>query len=242
VSVGLIGFGRLGALLVRYFGKDVPMKVYDVRALDKQIRALGAEPASLTEAAAQDIVIVCVPIGEFESLIRKIKGKVQKDALIMDVCSVKEHPVRVMKKLLPKGVQILATHPNFGPDSAALTLEGRKVAVCKVRVTAERYRKVKDLLESKGLQIVEMTPKEHDRQMASSLVLTHFIGRGLIDYGAKSTDVDTEGYRRLLRILQTVQNDSWQLFKDMNRYNAFAAPMRKRFLKSMRAMDAKVTR
>ena len=58
--------------------------------------------------------------------------------------------------------------------------------------------------------------------------------------GARSTKVDTEGYKRLMRILQTVQNDTWQLFKDMNRYNAFAPAMRRRHLSSMRAIDAKV--
>jgi prephenate dehydrogenase len=87
-----------------------------------------------------------------------------------------------------------------------------------------------------------MTPRDHDRRMASSLVLTHFIGRSLIAYGAKPTGVDTEGYKRLLRILETVGNDSWQLFKDMNRYNAFAAPMRRRLLAAMRSTDARAQR
>jgi prephenate dehydrogenase len=76
--------------------------------------------------------------------------------------------------------------------------------------------------------------------MASSLVLTHFIGRGLIASGAKTTGVDTEGYKRLLRILETVQNDSWQLFADMNRFNAFAAPMRRRFLAALKKTDRRV--
>jgi prephenate dehydrogenase len=92
------------------------------------------------------------------------------------------------------------------------------------------------------LDVVEMTPREHDRRMASSLVLTHFIGRSLVAYGAKTTGVDTEGYKRLLRILETVQNDSWQLFEDMNRFNSFAAPMRRRFLAAMRETDRRVRR
>ena len=88
--------------------------------------------------------------------------------------------------------------------------------------------------------VVELTPREHDRRMASSLILTHFVGRGLIAYGAKTTGVDTEGYKRLLRILETVQNDSWQLFEDMNRFNEFAAPMRRRFLKALKETDRRV--
>ena len=59
-------------------------------------------------------------------------------------------------------------------------------------------------------------------------------------YGAKTTGVDTEGYKRLLRILETVQNDSWELFVDMNRFNRHAAPMRRRLLASLTAVDRRV--
>lgn len=204
------------------------------------MRRLGATTASLKEVCGQDVIIPCVPIADFEPLIRRIRGLLKPDALIIDVCSVKEHPVRVMRALLPKTVGILATHPNFGPDSAAESLAGRQVAVCKVRIAPARYARVKTALEMKGLKLVEMTPREHDRRMASSLVLTHFIGRGLIASGAKPTGIDTEGYKRLLRILQTVQNDSWGLFADMNAYNAFAPAMRKRFLAALAAVDRKV--
>lgn len=242
MSVGLIGFGRLGALLTRYFAPGRGFKVYDRRPLARRIRAAGAAPATLAEVCAQDVVVVAVPMAEFEGAVRRIRGLLKPGALVVDVCSVKEHPVRVMKRLLPRSVDILATHPNFGPDSAAESLKGHKLIYSRVRVSAQRWRKVRKVLESKGLVLVEMSPAEHDRRMASSLVLTHFIGRALIGYGAEPTGVDTEGYKRLLRILQTVQNDSWQLFADMNRLNAYAAPMRRRFLKSLAVVDKKVKR
>lgn len=241
MSIGLIGFGRLGRLLVRHFARDAAIFVYDVAPRPREVRALGAVPATLEEACRQDIVIPCVPIAAFEALIKRIRGLLRPDALLIDVCSVKEHPVRVMKRLLPRSVQILATHPNFGPDSAALSLRGQKLVVCRVRISPDRYRQVRRLFERKGLDLVEMTPAAHDRKAAASLVLTHFIGRALIGFGAAPTGIDTEGYKRLLRILQTVQNDSWQLFKDMNRFNAYAGAMRRRLLKTMRAIDKKVS-
>ncbi|MBI5202710.1 MAG: prephenate dehydrogenase/arogenate dehydrogenase family protein [Elusimicrobia bacterium] len=242
MNVGVVGFGRLGRLLVRYFAHDVRMFVYDRRPDPRRVRALGATPVSLKEAARQDLVLVCVPMVDFEAAIKRLAPYVRRDAIVVDTCSVKEHPVRVMKRWLPRSVEILATHPNFGPDSAAESLEGHKLVASRVRVSRDRWREIRGLLEDKGLVIVEMTPKEHDRRMAESLVLTHFVGRALIRYGAETTGVDTEGYKRLLRILQTVQNDSWQLFADMNRFNAYAAPMRRRFLAAMHSVDRKVRR
>jgi prephenate dehydrogenase len=237
VTAGLIGFGRIGRLLVRHFSRDAKIFVSDVKLDARKVRALGAVPATLAEACAQDVVVICVPIAAFEGLTRRIKGLLRPDALVVDVCSVKEHPVRAMKRHLPKSVSLLATHPNFGPDSAADSLKGRKIVLCRVRMKNADYLRAKRALERKGLEVVELTPREHDRRMASSLVLTHFIGRSLIAYDAKPTGVDTEGYKRLLRILETVQNDSWELFKDMNRFNAFAAPMRRRFSAALRETD-----
>ncbi len=241
MSIGIIGFGRLGRLLTRYFARDADIYIYDVKPRPNEVRRLGATPATLRKACQQEIVIPCVPIATFEAVIKKISGLLRSDALVIDVCSVKEHPVRTMKKWLPPTVSILATHPNFGPDSAAESLRGQRVIICKVRIPSARYHKIKSLFKRKGLEVVEMSPAEHDRKAASSLVLTHFIGRALIATGSKTTGMDTEGYKRLLRILQTVQNDSWQLFEDMNRYNAYAAPMRRRLLKAMLGIDARLS-
>ena len=120
------------------------------------------------------------------------------------------------------------------------SLAGRKLVVWPVRLPRPLYRKVKAALAKKGLDVVELSPREHDRRMASSLVLTHFVGRALVEYGARPTGVDTEGYKRLLRILETVQNDSWQLFKDMNRFNAYAGPMRRRLLKAFKTVEGRL--
>lgn len=240
MKVGLVGFGRIGRLLTRYFAKDADISVYDTRLDARAVRALGARPATLAEACASDAVVLCVPMAAFEGVVRRIRGLVRPGVVVADVCSLKEHPVRVMKRLLPRGVHILATHPNFGPDSAADSLKGRKLVVWPVRMPRASYAAAKRAFARKGLDVVELSPREHDRRMASSLVLTHFIGRGLVAYGAKPTGVDTEGYKRLLRILETVQNDSWQLFKDMNRYNAYAAPMRRRLLRSLKSVEGRL--
>jgi prephenate dehydrogenase len=52
--------------------------------------------------------------------------------------------------------------------------------------------------------------------------LTHFIGRSLSEFGAVPLGIDTEGYKRLLHVLEVVENDTWQLFVDMHHYNPHA--------------------
>jgi len=85
--------------------------------------------------------------------------------------------------------------------------------------------------------IIESTPEDHDRQIAVSLALTHFIGRSLSSFGADDLLIDTEGYKRLLHILEVVENDTWQLFEDMHRFNPFAAGTRRDFMQAMQVIE-----
>ena len=142
-----------------------------------------------------------------------------------------------MKKILPETVNILATHPMFGPDSAEKTLAGQKIVLCKIRIEDEKYTKTIGYLKKKELIVIEATPEKHDEEIAKTLLLTHFIGHGLINFGAKDLEIDTEGYKRLMKILDTVQNDTTQLFHDMNKYNKFSKKIRHEFIQSLNKID-----
>lgn len=239
MEIGIIGFGRFGKLAAKYLSEDFKVYAFNRSNKSEEIKRCNAIPASLEEVCKKDILIPCVPISEFENALKKIKNLL-RGSLIVDVCSVKEHPVKLMLGILPKNAQILATHPMFGPDSAAASLKNRKIVLCKVRVNNELYKKIKSYLKKKGLVVVETTPKQHDEEIAKSLLLTHFIGRALIDFGAKEMEIDTEGYKRLMSILATVKNDSYQLFEDMNKHNKYSKKVREKFIRSLNSVNGRL--
>jgi prephenate dehydrogenase len=173
-----------------------------------------------------------------QTTLKQIAALVKTDAIIVDVCSVKVYPVEWMKERLPESVQILATHPMFGPDSAAISLAGHKMVVCPVRIRQQRYNEIKQWLQKKHLTIIETTPADHDQKIAVSLALTHFIGRSLAQFGALPMNIDTEGYKRLLHILDVTNNDTMQLFEDMHNYNPYARDKRDMFMRAMETMNA----
>jgi len=240
MNIGIIGFGRFGKLLVKYLSKDNKVYVSSRKNNDGEIKKLNGIPASLEEVCKKDIVIPSVPISKFEEILKKIKNLLMHDSLVVDVCSVKEYPVKVMKQVLPNNVQILATHPMFGPDSATTALKGRKIVLCKVRIDKKLYNTIKKSLRRRGLIVLETSPAKHDREIAKSLLLTHMIGRSLIDFGANNLEIDSEGYKRLIRILETVRNDSEQLFKDMNNYNKYSKKVRDDFIKSLNKINLRL--
>jgi len=239
--IGLIGYGRFGRLTVKHLSPDYKVVVH-TRNPDKDadIFAAGGRLVSLQEACAQEIVILCVPISAMQNTLAQIAPLLAPNTLVADVCSVKEYPSQWMQQMLPETVDILATHPMFGPDSAAKSLQNHKIVLCPVRIDPSRFHRIRAWLERKGLLVIEATPAEHDRKIAVSLSLTHFIGRSLAEFGATPLDIDTEGYKRLLHILGVVNNDTWQLFEDMHRYNPYAREKRQRFMEALATIDARL--
>ena len=239
-TIGIVGFGRFGRLMAHYLAADFTVRAHDPSVAPEDIRSVGAEPATLEEAAAAEVVALAVPISALGEVLARVAPHLRPGCLLLDVCSVKELPVEWMRKAIPGSVDLLGTHPMFGPDSAADSLSGRKIVLCPVRIPPARLAQVAGYLASKGLQVIETSAGDHDRQIAVSLALTHFIGRALAGMGAKPQDIDTEGYRRLLRILEVVENDTWQLFEDMNRFNSHAGKTRQAFLEALETIERKL--
>lgn len=237
--IGLIGYGRFGRLTVKNLAPEFEVLVH-TRDRDKSadIAQAGGRLVSLEEACTRKLIVLCVPISAMQATLKKIAPLLIPDAIVVDVCSVKVYPTQWMRQLLPPSVDILATHPMFGPDSAAKSVAGYKIVLCPERIQRPRYLKIKHWLEKKGVITIETTPAEHDRKIAVSLALTHFIGRSLAEFGATPLDIDTEGYKRLLHILGVVNNDTWQLFEDMHHFNPFAREKRQAFLQAMAKIDA----
>lgn len=238
--IGIIGFGRFGELAARYLARDMRVVVFDRGGKAARIEAVGAQPADLETTCGQEMVLLCVPISHMQTQLKTIAPLLKTGTVVIDVCSVKVNPVKWMTDLLPPGVEILPTHPMFGPDSAAETLAGAKIVLCRDRINPEMYDKAAGWLRAQDLVVIETTPEEHDRQIAVTLALTHFLGRSLSAFGAEKLPIDTEGYKRLMHILEVVENDTWQLFQDMHRYNPFAGEERGRFMDAMEQINERL--
>jgi prephenate dehydrogenase len=238
--IGIIGFGRFGELAARYLAEDFEVFVFNRSNKSAGIKKSGSRNASLRTVCRQKIVILCVPISALKQVLVEIGPLLKKDSVVVDVCSVKVYPAQWMKTALPETVSILATHPIFGPDSATDSLKNHKIFLSPIRIRKKQYQKIKTYLASKELILIESTPDDHDEQIAVSLALTHYIGRTLSEFGAAPLDIDSEGYKRLLHILEVVEHDTWQLFYDMHRYNPYAKEKRTAFMLAMQKINVQI--
>lgn len=118
-----------------------------------------------------NLVILAVPIEATPQTISEIAPHLQEGSLLLDVTSVKEEPAKLMYEHAPAGVEVLPTHPMFGPR--VRSLDGQ-VIVLTPKNYGQWYQKVVDFLETEQARVLVTTPEEHDRMMSIVQGLTHF--------------------------------------------------------------------
>lgn len=224
-TLGIIGYGRFGAVLYRMLKSYFTIVVHDTSK--KQVK--GVTYVSLPEVCQSDVVVFAVPISKLEAVVKKAKKHLSKQQTVMDVSSVKVHPKNIFSThLKDSGVYQLLTHPMFGPDSTKDGFKGLPVMIHGLFAPRNVVHYWKALFKKIGLEVAEMTPEEHDKEAAFSQGVTHFMGRVLDDMNLKPTSIDTKGFKVLMETVEQTCNDTWELFKDLQHYNPYTKKMRKK--------------
>jgi len=228
-SVGLFGFGAFGRLIGAHLSPYVPFHVFDPaapaieRTLDERIAG-----ADIATVAACEIVILAVPVGEMAQAIRAIRPHLRPGAVVLDVGSVKLMPTRVMQAELPDHVEIIGTHPLFGPQSARHGIKGLKIALCPIR-GGSIHRIAAFLRRALGLRVLITTAEAHDREAALAQELTHLIAKVLLQMEPLPTRLTTVSFDLLVQAMEMVRHDPPSVFLAIERDNPHAAPVRERF-------------
>jgi len=167
--VGIIGgTGKMGSWLAALFksqgleviccGKSTPLKPRDI-------------------AGMSDVVVLSVPIRETTDLIDQVGPLIPKEALFMDLTSIKAEAMAGM--LRQSRSEVVGLHPLFGPRAPG-ERTGLKVAVCRGR-GKDGLNWIISVLEAAGLKPLLVDPLVHDHLMGIIQGVQHFamIGLGL---------------------------------------------------------------
>lgn len=236
MEIGVIGFGNFGKLMAKHLKTKAEVFVSNTSNKEKEAKELGVNFVSIKEAASKEIVILSMPMENLEEVLIAIKDNLQKDALVLDVCSLKMFSCELMEKILPKNVEIIGTHPLFGPQSTQNSIEGMKIVLIPVRTS--RLEKVKSFCESLGLKVFITTSEEHDKQMALSQALTHFIGQAMKNAGIKRVELSTKTFDKLIEVAEIIGNDTPALFNNIQTMNLFAKDAREKFLLELNKINS----
>jgi prephenate dehydrogenase len=178
MKVAVIGAGKMGV----WFAKFFESKGYDVILADRKKAKLEAQKDLLVDLTTSfeeavkdaDQINLCVSINAMEEVAKAISPAIHEGQVVMDICSIKETPVKTMHQYL-KGATILVTHPVFGPGSNGVKHKAYVLTPTntKEQEFAEQYKK---WLEQEEAHVFIMSPQKHDELMSVVLGLPHFLG------------------------------------------------------------------
>ena len=237
-TVGLLGLGRFGKMAYEYLRRDKEVLVYDSDS--SQLQGISGA-STFEEALSATLIVLCVPISAMEDTCKRMAPLLREGQIVVDTCSVKERPLEWMSTHLPDSVQILGTHPLFGPDSGKKGVAGLKIALCPARIEKESYDSIRHYLQRLELVIVEVTAQEHDQQIAKSQAVFHLIAQAMKQLKWASQAISTPGPEAFERLVRTVQQDTDQLFLDIERENPYAAQWRQRFIQELLNLDKELS-
>jgi prephenate dehydrogenase len=231
-SVAIAGYGRFGRALEQLLeGAGIGVAAWDPwEPVPDGIRA--DDPGSLV--AERDAVVLAIPVSATAAVLDELKPHLTGSHTVIDVGSVKNGPVAAMARVLGADIPWVATHPLFGPSSIALGERSLRVVVCPNPGHPEAVRRVVDLYERLGCEVVLQDADEHDRAMARTHAIAFFVAKGLLDTGsARDEHLAPPSFRAMAETINMVRTDAGHLFLAIEQENPYAADARQELLDAL---------
>jgi prephenate dehydrogenase len=223
MRIAIIGAGKMGVWFAKFFldeGYSVVVADRNKEKLSKLKSEISVETADFVEAVQNaDRVLICVSISAFESVVKTISPSIREDQVVMDICSIKDFPVKVMHKHIKTGL-VLGTHPVFGPGSKGVKHKAFILTPTNAeeKEFAESFKK---WLETKKARVFVMPPKKHDELMSVVLGFPHFLGLVACETLLEQADypetknVAGTTYRLLLTLAEVTALENPDLFASL---------------------------
>ncbi len=217
IGVGLIGGSLARALREAGAVGEVVGGGRDVAHLQRA-QALGVITRYTTDLAVAvqgaDMVLLAVPVGVMEAVLRTIAPQLPADAVLTDAGSTKGSVIAAAQRVfgtLPAG--FVPGHPIAGTENSGVEASfaglyrGRRVILTPTEASsAEAVERVRAMWLATGAEVMEMDAEHHDRVLAATSHLPHLLAFGLVDTLAKMGDKEeifayaAGGFRDFTRI------------------------------------------
>jgi prephenate dehydrogenase len=226
-SVGIVGYGHFGTFLhelTSRFFPELKLKAYSRRA-----EVDGEKFFSLEDVSRCDVVILCGAIAEYEDQLKAVIKYALAETIIVDIATVKKHTSELLRTYC-EGRRFLSTHPMFGPESYKKhngDISGFRIVITDYVLQNDQYQRLKNVFATLGFLIIEMTADEHDKLLAETLFLTHYVGQSILKAGFNRTSIDTLSFQFLIDAVESVKDDK-ALFQDVYRFNPYCQEVAKR--------------
>ncbi len=239
-KLSVIGVGAFGEFMIPHLLPYFHVSAFDpARDISELAQRYCVTPVAFEKAADADVVLLAPPVQEIETVAKGLAPLLRPGTLVLDVCSVKMQPLAILADALPAAVDIVGTHPLFGPQSGKAGIAGLNIAVCEVR-GGKGPCVAAFLRDQLKLNVSETTAEEHDRQMAYVQGLTHLLSRIVVEMDMPDLALTTKTFEHLHTMVETVRYDSDLLFRAIENRNPFVEAVKERFFASASTIEKRL--
>lgn len=201
IGVGLIGGSLSRALRLKQACKQVVGYSRNEEHLQRalQLGVIDEYTTDITRAVkGADMIVLSVPIRAMPDIFRRIDGCVDANAVITDVGSAKASVELAARNNLKKNIaRFVPGHPIAGTEksgveaSFAELFQDRRVILTPLKEnSASNRERVRQMWETTGAIVQDMTVSHHDEVLAATSHLPHVLAFGLVDTLSNMSDRD----------------------------------------------------
>jgi prephenate dehydrogenase len=173
-EVAIIGAGgKMGYWFSKYFNKKgVRVSAYDIdlTSLKPSNNMIICENFSECVETA-DLVLVCVPVKNTPSAIKKCASKMKSGAILAEISSLKHQSFKTLEKI-STDIKPLCIHPMFGPGT--IDIKQMKILLVPVKNEENELKILNDIFEGAIITVIP-DANIHDELIAIVLGLTHYV-------------------------------------------------------------------
>lgn len=199
MKILIYGVGNMGKLFRDiFYGKGYYVRGYDIDQMKRDTNSI----------SGFDVIFVCTPMYALEEVLEHIKREAKKEALLVDVSSVKKVSVPLFEE---SGFDFLSIHPMLGGDS--------EISLSNVIVVRESGREeekvILEELRKCGAVLSRLDVEEHDRKMAEIQGIAHFALVSMADflrYGKEELKYASPIFTVLYKLASRIINQNWEMY------------------------------
>ena len=220
--VALIGLGLIAssmALAMKRTGLAGTITGYarsqETRDIARELDLCDVYDTAADAVKDADLVVLCVPIGAMEQVMRDIGPSLRPGAVVSDVGSVKQAVLAAVRPHLPAGVHFVPAHPlagteHSGPRAGHATLFDNRWCILVPEADTDRAEidRLARLWRGMGANVDEMEAERHDLVLAVTSHTPHLIAYTMVGVaddlgrvtGSEVIKYSAAGFRDFTRI------------------------------------------
>jgi prephenate dehydrogenase/chorismate mutase len=240
-TVTIIGAGKMGGWFARYF-KELGRKVVIVDSRSdlakRRAKEIGCDFKSEVTKTRSDLIVVAIPISETWreiARLQKMFDHLEGCKAIIEISSVKG---KGFAQNIEGRIPVVSIHPLFG--SSAQNFQNNSLVIIRKQKNYSGKNLVSNIFPQ--FKIVELTAKDHDKQMALMLSLPHALAIAFADVlfreavPMKARDLRTPSFGSMEELASRVFSENSKIYFEIQTRNESALQVLRHLNRSVKML------